>query len=130
MLHTRHRETVLLRACLMGLQSFVVDNTNVRAADRARYIQPALEAGFRVVGYFFQTELRAAIARNNNRCDKPAIPVKGVIGTYRRLEPPSFAEGFHELYIVKIDPEDRFFVMPLEASSETSRESSAPESEN
>ncbi len=130
MLHTRHRETVLLRACLTALQSFVVDNTNIRAAERARYIQPALEAGFRVAGYFFQTELRAAIARNNNRLDKPAIPVKGVIGTYKRLEPPSFAEGFHELYVVKIDPENRFSVMQLAPFSESCRKSSAPEDEN
>src|SRR5512135_2425705 len=116
MLHTRHREGVLLRACLTALQSFVIDNTNVRAAERARYIEPALEAGFRVIGYFFQTDLRAALARNNNRRDKPVIPVNGVIGTYKRLEMPSFTEGFQEIYIVKIDPENRFSLVPVEAS--------------
>lgn len=116
MLRTRHREQVLLRACLMARQSFVIDNTNVVAAERARYIQPASEAGFRVIGYFFQTELRTAIGRNNHRTDKQPIPVKGVAGTYKRLEPPSLSEGFHELYSVAIDSEKRFSVAPLASS--------------
>ena len=46
MLRTRRRERLLLDACLAGRQPFVVDNTNVLAAERARYIEPARAAGF------------------------------------------------------------------------------------
>lgn len=55
MLKTRHRERVLLNACLETGQRFVVDNTNPTASERRRYVEPAIAAGFRVVGYFFAT---------------------------------------------------------------------------
>jgi predicted kinase len=50
MLRTRHRERVLLRACLDALQPFVVDNTNLTRRDRAAYIELARAAGFRGCG--------------------------------------------------------------------------------
>ncbi len=55
MLRTRHREQFLVKACLGAKQSFVVDNTNVTRADRARYIPLARAAEFRVIGYYFES---------------------------------------------------------------------------
>ncbi len=49
MLRTRHRERRLIATCLETQQPFVVDNTNPDPKDRARYIEPARRAGFRVV---------------------------------------------------------------------------------
>ena len=49
MLRTRHRESILLRACIEGKARFVVDNTNPSREDRRRYIEPAREAGYRVI---------------------------------------------------------------------------------
>ncbi|HEY7200493.1 MAG TPA: hypothetical protein VIC57_09790 [Candidatus Dormibacteraeota bacterium] len=46
MLRTAHRERILLDACLRAGQPLVVDNTNLTAAVRARYIGPARGAGF------------------------------------------------------------------------------------
>jgi predicted kinase len=54
-LRTRHREQLLFAACLAAKQPFVVDNTNPLLRDRARYIEPARKAGFRVVAYFFDS---------------------------------------------------------------------------
>ena len=70
MLRTRQREQLLLAACLQGRQPFVIDNTNPSSSDRVRYIAPARVAGFRVVVYFFETSLRDAIRRNNQRGGK------------------------------------------------------------
>src|ERR671926_345106 len=67
MLRTRHRERLLLGACLAAQQPFVVDNTNPTPAARARYVVPARAAGFHVVGYYFQTALAGAIRRNAAR---------------------------------------------------------------
>src|SRR5437867_4365365 len=53
-LRSRPRERAMLQRCLNTGQRFVVDNTNVRAADRAVYITAAKAAGFRVIGYFFE----------------------------------------------------------------------------
>ena len=41
MLKMRHREQVLLRACLEAKQPFVVDNTNATRADWAKDIRAA-----------------------------------------------------------------------------------------
>ncbi len=103
MLRTRHREQVLLDACIQAKQSFVVDNTNITLAERARYIPLARQAGFRVVGYYFQTNLAAALRRNQQRSGKAAIPSTGVLARYRSLELPEYSEGFDELFYVRID---------------------------
>jgi predicted kinase len=110
MLRTRHREQLLLAACLAGKQSFVIDNTNPLPSDRARYIGPAREAGFRVVAYFFETSLRDAIRRNNERAGKQRIPVPAIAGTMRKLQPPTTEEGFEAIFKVTISPEGGFVV--------------------
>ena len=110
MLKTRYREKVLLSACLLAKQPFVVDNTNARAAERARYIEPARENAFRVHAYFFEPDVRGSIARNARRTGKQAIPVKGVLGTYKRLEPPRREEGFDRIYRVRLTPEGGWIV--------------------
>lgn len=102
-LKTRHREMVLIETCIHEKHSFVVDNTNVTTAERARYIPLARQAGFRVVGYYFQSNLEACLQRNQLRSGKASIPRKGVIARYHQLELPNYAEGFNELYYVQID---------------------------
>jgi predicted kinase len=111
---TRHRESAEITRCLENRISFVIDNTNVRAAERARYIGRAKAAGFRVAGYYFPVELRIALARNAKREGKAKIPVPGVIGTFRRLEPPSPDEGFDTLYRVSAQPDEEYHVAPWE----------------
>jgi predicted kinase len=116
MLKTRERERILVAASLMAGQPFVIDNTNVLASDRAGYIGAAKQSGFRVIGYFFDTELRAAIARNKVRTDKKPLPVPAIIRSLKRLEPPTLKEGFDEIFTVRIDPNRQFEV--LESRSE------------
>jgi hypothetical protein len=122
LLKTRNRERLLLEACLVGKQPFVVDNTNPLAADRAKYVQPARAAGFFVSGYFFRATTREAIARNKQRTDKPPIPVPGLLGTYKRLEEPRWEEGFDALFTVTLTPANVFVV------EEVPREPSTPAS--
>jgi predicted kinase len=110
MLRTRRRERLLIRACLEAGQPFVVDNTNVKREERAKYIEAARAAGFRVVGYYFPSGVRDALRRNNLRTGARHIPIKGVLGTYKRLQEPSFDEGFDLLYRVRIDASNRFIV--------------------
>jgi predicted kinase len=104
MLKTRPRELLLLQACIAAQQPFVVDNTNTLKRDRARYIEAAKPAGFRIVGYYFQSSLKDALLRNSQREGKANIPAKGVLAAYQRLEIPSYTEGFDQLYYVSIDP--------------------------
>lgn len=110
MLRTRNRESLLLNACIRAKQPFVVDNTNPLAADRARYIQPARAAGFLVTGYVFRSTPAAAIARNRQRTGRAAIPIPGILGTYKRMEEPSLAEGFDVLYSVTLTEANLYIV--------------------
>ena len=102
MLQSRHRETILLTACLNAKQSFVVDNTNPTTEDRARYIAPARSAGFRVVGYYFESKIQDALVRNELRGPGQRVPERGVRGTFARIQLPSRKEGFDGLYYVRL----------------------------
>ncbi len=92
MLRTRHRERSLLAWCLDHQQPLVVDNTNVTAAERAVYIAPAKAAGFRVIGYYFESNVPASIWRNEGRSGAARVPDVAIGGTKRRLELPSAVE--------------------------------------
>ena len=111
MLKTRHREMIMISACFEAKQSFVVDNTNITAAERARYIPLARQAGFQVVGYYFHSSLAESLDRNQQRSGKALIPRKGVIARYHQLELPKFAEGFDALFSVQIDPSTNRFTV-------------------
>ena len=104
MLQSRHRETILLTACLNARQSFVVDNTNVTREERARYIAAARSAGFKVTGYYFESKVQDALLRNELRLPGQRVPDRDVHGTAGRLQPPARAEGFNALHYVRLAP--------------------------
>lgn len=110
MFKTRHREMLFFETCIAAKQSFVVDNTNASIGERARYIKQARAAGFRVIGYYFQSRLQDSIERNRLRQGKERIPDKGVMGAAGRLELPSLAEGFDELWYVRMDGGGSFVI--------------------
>lgn len=110
MLKTKHRQRVLLDACLSGKQPFVVDNTNVTAEMRSYFIGAARTAGFRVVGYYLRSDVSGGLARNSRREELARVPDKGLLGTYKQLQLPSREEGFDALYYVRIDAAGGFVV--------------------
>lgn len=102
-LHTRNKERILINACFVSGDSFVVDNTNPTRRDREKYISCAKKNGYRVIGYYFQSSLSACIERNSRRTGKALIPVSALAATHRILELPDWDEGFDELYYVRIN---------------------------
>ena len=104
MLQSRHRETLLLTACLNAKQAFVVDNTNPTTEERARYIAAARSAAFRVTGYYFESRIQDALVRNELRGPGQRVPERGVRGTFARMQLPSRKEGFDDLYYVRLGP--------------------------
>ena len=103
MLRTRRRERILVEACIAALQPFVVDNTNPTAEERRRYVEPARAAEFEVVAYWFPAGRDDALAVNLARPPEKRLPVRSVLGTLARLEPPRREEGFDALYAVRMD---------------------------
>jgi predicted kinase len=110
MLKTRHRERCFLQACIETRQPFVMDNTNPTQAERQVYIEMAKQAGFRVIGYYFQSKVEDCKRRNERRPVQERIPVLGILGAAGRLQIPSRKEGFDELYYVRIDDGNQFVV--------------------
>ena len=110
---TRAREAALLEQCLAEGRPFVVDNTNPTAADRRRYVVPAREAGFRVVGYLVDADAREALGRNAAREGRARIPDGSVAGTARRFIRPTPEEGFDELWHATAAPTGGFRIEPL-----------------
>jgi predicted kinase len=110
MLRTRRREDLLLQTCIAMKQPFVVDNTNPTVEARRKYIEAARSAGFRVVGYYFQPDFGGSIGRNNLRADKRQVPPQAIAGTIKKLDVPSYDEGFDALYVVKINDSGDFVV--------------------
>lgn len=99
-LKTRNRENRLLRFCFGTSQRFVLDNTNPTRIGRAAYISSSVEAGFRVIGYYFESKVETCLRRNAGRFDR--VPDIAILSTAKKLEIPSMAEGFDELWYVRL----------------------------
>ena len=102
MLKTRNREKILIEACFTAKHPFVVDNMNLTAADRRRYIECAKQYGFKIIGYYFKSAIQEAISRNAQREGKEKVPLPALRNAYAKLELPAIAEGYDELFYVYI----------------------------
>ena len=100
LLKTRQREDILLHACLAAQQPVVIDNTNPLASQRTRYVRLAKAAGFRSVLYFFDVSTRTAVGRNAGREGKARVANVAIFGSQKKLQRPTAAEGFDEIFRV------------------------------
>jgi predicted kinase len=114
MLKTRHRERELISACFGIKQRFVVDNTNPTARDRRRYFELAQGSRLKVAGYYFDATLDEVLLRNAKRAGRANIPEIGVRATHAKLEAPSYAEGFDEIYRVRVKPGEGYEIERVE----------------
>ena len=99
---TRSAEAELFAFALRRRKNCVIDNTNINALERSRYIPDARKAGARVVGYFFAPEIDACIERNAKRVGRACVPEYAIRQKLARFERPTLNEGFDELYRVKV----------------------------
>jgi predicted kinase len=110
LMRTRHREGLFLTLCLRTQARFVVDNTNPTPEERQRYIQPAKASGYELIAYFFKVTPEIALRRNALRSGKEKIPEIGIQATRKRLQPPSFEEGFDRIFYVSTVVEDAYHI--------------------
>lgn len=107
------RQAARLREALAARVPVVVDNTNPSLADRAAVIAIAREFGARIVGYYFTASTREAVGRNRGREGRARVPDVAIFTVAKRLAAPVRAEGFDELYSVRIADDGAFQVAPL-----------------
>ena len=111
------RQTQLIEAALRVGRSVVVDNTNPTAEERRPLIQLGREHGAKIVGYYFESEVRRCLERNRQRTGKARVPDVALYTTAKKLVRPSYPEGFDELYDARITGGSAFEV--LEHTGET-----------
>jgi predicted kinase len=109
MLKTRNREEKLFQTCLDIKQHCVIDNTNATIPERAKYIQVAKAAEFKIIGYYFESKVAQALSRNLKR-KIGIVPDKAILATYKRLKLPKKEEGFDELFYVRLFGDNEFIV--------------------
>lgn len=101
-LHNRRREEAWIRRCVANGQNFVIDNTNPTLADRRRYLDMLEGSGYAVQCYFFQSRVGDCLRRNRLR--GMTVPDKAITSTSNKLQLPTRAEGFQQIYFVKMEP--------------------------
>lgn len=109
LLNTRNKESQLLDKCIALQQRVVIDNTNPTKAERKKYIDQFKERKYKCIAYYFESDLKQSIMRNESRKGKQKIPQVGILSCYKKMQAPSFDEGYNEIYFVQII-EDEFVV--------------------
>lgn len=94
------RQRQLVVAALQAGKSVVIDNTNATRESRMELIEIGREYGATIIGYFFVVQLKESVARNKQRTGKARVPDVAIFATLKRLVPPTYEEGFEQLYCV------------------------------
>jgi predicted kinase len=94
------RQETLIDAALKAGKSVVVDNTNPSPDARAPLIALGRRHGARIVGYFFEIDVKTALVRNRQREGKARVPDVALFVTRKKLLPPSYDEGFDEIHVI------------------------------
>jgi len=95
------RQEPLIEKALAAGKPVVVDNTNPSAAIRAPLIALGRRHGARIIGLFFDTDVKVALVRNRQREGKARVPDVALFVTKKKLVPPSYDEGFDEIRVIK-----------------------------
>jgi predicted kinase len=96
------RQMHLIETALQSGRDIVVDNTNPTVEDRAELIQIACQYGAQIVGYYFESQVSHCLKRNRQRQGKAQVPDVAIYATIKKLARPSYAEGFHKLFYVRM----------------------------
>lgn len=105
----QRRQEQLIADALGSGRSVAIDNTNPSVAVRAPLIALARAHGAQVVGYFFPADAKDALRRNRLREGRERVPDVAIFTTRKRLQPPSYEEGFDRLYVVTLNEAERAF---------------------
>jgi predicted kinase len=104
------RQAQLVEAALQAGRSVVVDNTNPTVEERASLIELGKLYNAQILGYYFQSKASDCLERNQKRTGKARVTDVGIFATAKKLVPPTYAEGFHQLFYVKMTENSAFEV--------------------
>jgi predicted kinase len=99
--HREARQRRVVAELLAAGRSVVVDNTNPSLEERAPLIAAAREAGVLVRCVWLDTPPELCLERNAARQGPARVPPVGIYATRGRFVPPSVAEGFDRVDVVR-----------------------------
>lgn len=111
----QRRQSQLIQAALQAGKSVVVDNTNPTIESRGSIIEIAQSYDSQIIGYYFQSQIAQCLQRNQQRLGKARVPDIAIYATSKKLIPPTYTEGFHQIFYVKITDNFTFQVSPYTA---------------
>jgi predicted kinase len=106
------RQQQLIETALQASRSIVIDNTNPSPIDRATIIQQGKTYQATIIGYYFSSIIDECMQRNLQREGKELVPDVGFYSTVKKLEKPTYAEGFDRLFYVRIGEDNDFIINP------------------
>jgi predicted kinase len=110
--HPGRRQAQLIEQALQADHAVVVDNTCPTVEVRTPLIALGKRFGCVITGYYFPLDVAASLKRNAWREGKAKVPPVAIYATRKKLQPPSYAEGFDALYSVRIAVDGAFQVQP------------------
>jgi predicted kinase len=105
------RQAQVIEATLQEGKAVVVDNTNPTAEERRPLIELGRRYEAKIVGYYFESEVRRCLERNLQRTGRARVPDVALYATSKKLVRPSYLEGFDELFYVRITDDFTFDVL-------------------
>ncbi len=106
------RQAQLIEEALQAQHSVVIDNTNPTVEERASLIRLGRMYDAEIIGYYFESQVSQCLERNRLRAGKERVPDVAIYVTAKKLERPSYAEGFDRLFYVRIAGDSTFEVHP------------------
>ena len=91
------RQQRMIAEALGAGRSVAVDNTHPTPLSRAPLIELGHRLGARVVGVYFETIVKDAVARNRLREGKARVPDVAIYVAAKKLVKPTLEEGFDEI---------------------------------
>lgn len=89
---------LLRRRLVIGRKLTYIDATNLHSTERRSFFRIAQEHGYAVDAIFFDIPVEVCMARNRAR--SRVVPPEVMEAFARKLQPPTYAEGFHEILVV------------------------------
>jgi predicted kinase len=110
--HPARRQAQLLEQAMQAGQSVVLDNTNPTVEVRAPLIAQGKQHGCLITGYYFPPNVASSLKRNAGREGKAQVPPVAICAARKKLQAPTYAEGFNQLCSVRIAEDGAFLARP------------------
>ena len=95
------RQQRVVAELLAAGRSVVVDNTNPTVEDRAPLVALARAAAVPVRAVWVDVPFETSVRRNLARDGRARVPSVGLLATAQRFVPPTTAEGFESVLVVR-----------------------------